>query len=99
MLELALEGFLPFCDLQEKPKEEKRSVFRELGLPYVSDPAITRHLAAFLSTTERSPTPFCSTAASSSRTFFATASSMSWSAGTASAPRSSRIAISTWLSP
>ena len=28
----------------EKPKEEKRSLFRELGLPYVSDPAISRHL-------------------------------------------------------
>jgi hypothetical protein len=48
-LELALEGFLPFCDLAEKPAEEKRSLFRELGLPYVSDPAVTRHLAAFLS--------------------------------------------------
>ena len=48
VLELALEGFLPFCELDEKPKEEKRSLFRELGLPYVSDPAITRHLAAFL---------------------------------------------------
>ncbi len=51
-LELALDGFLPFCDLDEKPKEEKRSLFRELGLPYVSDPAITRHLAAFLSANE-----------------------------------------------
>ncbi len=47
-LELALEGFLPACALSDKPKEEKRSVFRELGLPYVSDPAVTRHLAAFL---------------------------------------------------
>jgi uncharacterized protein DUF3731/Hsp70 protein len=55
VLELALEGFLPFCDLDDKPKEEKRSVFRELGLPYVSDPAITRHLAAFLSTTDAQP--------------------------------------------
>ena len=55
MLELALEGFLPFCSLDEKPKEEKRSVFRELGLPYVSDPAVTRHLAAFLSTTDARP--------------------------------------------
>lgn len=55
VLELALEGFLPFCDLNEKPKEEKRSVFRELGLPYVSDPAVTRHLAAFLSTTDAQP--------------------------------------------
>ena len=48
-LELALEGFLPFCDINDKPTEEKRSLFRELGLPYVSDPAVTRHLAAFLS--------------------------------------------------
>jgi molecular chaperone DnaK (HSP70) len=48
-LELALDGFLPFCDLGDKPAEEKRSLFRELGLPYVSDPAVTRHLAAFLS--------------------------------------------------
>src|ERR1700686_3323693 len=51
-LELTLDGFLPFCDLDEKPKEEKRSLFRELGLPYVSDPAVTRHLAAFLSSNE-----------------------------------------------
>jgi hypothetical protein len=48
VLELTLEGFLPFCNLGDQPKEEKRSLFRELGLPYVSDPAITRHLAAFL---------------------------------------------------
>ncbi len=51
-LELALEGFLPFCDFHDKPTEEKRSLFRELGLPYVSDPAVTRHLAAFLSANE-----------------------------------------------
>ena len=54
-LELTLEGFLPFCELAEKPKEEKRSLFRELGLPYVSDPAVTRHLAAFLTTAEAAP--------------------------------------------
>ncbi|MGC9969182.1 MAG: Hsp70 family protein [Bryobacteraceae bacterium] len=47
-LELTLEGFLPFCNLGDQPVEEKRSLFRELGLPYVSDPAVTRHLAAFL---------------------------------------------------
>jgi len=51
-LELTLDGFLPFCSLDEKPSEEKRSLFRELGLPYVSDPAVTRHLAAFLSANE-----------------------------------------------
>jgi len=48
VLELALEGFLPMCELADRPKEEERSPFRELGLPYVSDPAVTRHLAAFL---------------------------------------------------
>src|SRR5580693_5228305 len=51
-LELTLEGFLPFCGIHDKPTEEKRSLFRELGLPYVSDPAVTRHLAAFLSANE-----------------------------------------------
>jgi len=48
VLELALDGFLPMCELGDRPKEEERSPFRELGLPYVSDPAVTRHLAAFL---------------------------------------------------
>jgi hypothetical protein len=51
VLELALGGFLPPCELSEKPQQEKQSVFRELGLPYVSDPAITRHLADFLRNT------------------------------------------------
>jgi DNA-K related protein/Hsp70 protein len=48
VLELALGGFLPPCQLTDRPQQEKQSVFRELGLPYVSDPAITRHLAEFL---------------------------------------------------
>ena len=50
VLELALEGFLPACQVSDRPQQEKQSVFRELGLPYVSDPAITRHLAEFLAT-------------------------------------------------
>ncbi len=48
VLELALEGFLPVCERGALPKEEEKSPFRELGLPYVSDPAVTRHLSAFL---------------------------------------------------
>jgi len=48
ILELALGGFLPPTQLGEHPVQEKQSVFRELGLPYVSDPAITRHLSEFL---------------------------------------------------
>jgi molecular chaperone DnaK (HSP70) len=47
-LELALDGFLPFTERGEAPKEEARSLFRELGLPYVTDAAVTRHLNAFL---------------------------------------------------
>jgi len=49
-LELALEGFLPMCERHDRPKEEEQSPFRELGLPYVTDAAVTRHLAAFLAT-------------------------------------------------
>jgi molecular chaperone DnaK (HSP70) len=54
-LELALEGFLPKSERGELPKDEKRSLFRELGLPYVSDPAVTRHLNEFLEPTGQVP--------------------------------------------
>ncbi len=54
-LELALDGFLPYSERGEKPKDEKRSLFRELGLPYVSDPAVTRHLNEFLEPTGETP--------------------------------------------
>ena len=54
-LELTLEAFLPMTERGEAPKEEKRSLFRELGLPYVSDPAVTRHLNAFLEVAGQAP--------------------------------------------
>ena len=54
-LELALDGFLPATPRGEAPKEDKRSLFRELGLPYVSDPAVTRHLDAFLESAGQAP--------------------------------------------
>jgi molecular chaperone DnaK (HSP70) len=47
-LELTLEGFLPLSARGEGPKDEKRSLFRELGLPYETDPAISKHLSVFL---------------------------------------------------
>lgn len=47
-LELALDGFLPFCERGERPQKEEMSPFGELGLPYESDAAVTRHLSAFL---------------------------------------------------
>jgi molecular chaperone DnaK (HSP70) len=54
-LELTLDGFLPITPRGEQPKEEKRSLFRELGLPYVSDPAVSRHLSAFLESANQVP--------------------------------------------
>src|SRR4051794_4684932 len=54
-LELTLEGFLPITERGDAPKEDKRSLFRELGLPYVSDPAISKHLNAFLEGTGQAP--------------------------------------------
>ncbi|HVJ80504.1 MAG TPA: Hsp70 family protein, partial [Planctomycetia bacterium] len=46
--QIALDGFLPFVPFDEEPKVAARGALQEFGLPYVSDPAITRHLAAFL---------------------------------------------------
>lgn len=43
-----LDGFFPLCDSSELPEEGTRIGMREIGLPYESDPAITRHLARFL---------------------------------------------------
>lgn len=45
---LLLNGFFPECEISDQPQKRRRSGFQELGLPYESDTAITRHLAAFL---------------------------------------------------
>ena len=42
-----LDGFFPLIDPDERPKK-KRGAIVEFGLPYVADPAITRHVAAFI---------------------------------------------------
>jgi molecular chaperone DnaK (HSP70) len=46
--ELLLNGFFPTVKPSDKPQRQRGSGFQELGLPYEADPAITRHLAAFL---------------------------------------------------
>ncbi len=46
---LLVDGFFPGCDLSDKPQRRRASGFREVGLPFEADTAITRHLAAFLS--------------------------------------------------
>ena len=42
------EGFLPLTPPDDLPARDRRVGLRELGLPYETEPAITRHLAAFL---------------------------------------------------
>ena len=45
--QLILDGFLPEVPIESKPLHHA-SGFQELGLPYASDPAITKYLAEFL---------------------------------------------------
>ncbi|MGJ9418074.1 Hsp70 family protein [Massilia sp. CMS3.1] len=44
---VVLDGFFPLNDAQE-PARRARAGIVEFGLPYASDPAVTRHLASFL---------------------------------------------------
>lgn len=46
--DILINGFLPFTASDEMPTRARGSGLREIGLSYVSDPAITKHLAAFL---------------------------------------------------
>jgi molecular chaperone DnaK (HSP70) len=43
-----VEGFFPMVDVTERPAGRARGALTRLGLPYAQDPAVTRHLAAFL---------------------------------------------------
>ncbi len=43
-----IDGFFPNCPLDAQPQAQRRTGLQELGLPYASDPGITRHLAQFL---------------------------------------------------
>ena len=43
-----LEGFFPKTAVNDLPRARPRAGFTQVGLPYASDPAITKHLAAFL---------------------------------------------------
>lgn len=52
------DGFFPVVPAGSEPARGARAGLHEMGLPYVSDPAITRHLSAFLKqqTHDRPPT-------------------------------------------
>jgi len=43
-----LDGFFPIVAASEMPARRRAGGLQELGLPYAADPAITRHLARFL---------------------------------------------------
>lgn len=47
-VDLLTSGFLPLTAPDETPARTRAAGLREIGLPYASDPAITKHLAAFL---------------------------------------------------
>jgi len=46
--DLLLDGFFPKCAVTDAPAKRRLSGFQEIGLPFESDTAVTRHLAAFL---------------------------------------------------
>lgn len=46
--EIALDGFFPCSEFSESPNK-RRSAIVEFGLPYATDPAVSKHIAAFLS--------------------------------------------------
>ncbi|HWG42529.1 MAG TPA: Hsp70 family protein [Gemmataceae bacterium] len=43
-----IEGFFPECAVTDEPRRQRGVGLQELGLPYASDPAVTKHLAYFL---------------------------------------------------
>jgi molecular chaperone DnaK (HSP70) len=53
--ELIVEGFFPQVDFESDPQRTKTTGIHEMGLPFVSDPAISRHLASFLRQHEVTP--------------------------------------------
>lgn len=46
--EILLDGFFPNCNAEARPERNVASGFQDIGLPYESDPAITKQIAAFL---------------------------------------------------
>jgi Hsp70 protein len=46
--QVILDGFFAQTELDDLPREARRTGLREFGLPYASDPVISKHLARFL---------------------------------------------------
>jgi len=43
-----VDGFFPSVARDERPRTARRVGLQEIGLPYASDPAVTRHVAGFI---------------------------------------------------
>jgi molecular chaperone DnaK (HSP70) len=43
-----VDGFFPTAARDERPRAARRVGLQEIGLPYASDPAVTRHVAGFI---------------------------------------------------
>ncbi len=53
--QVIMEGFFPLCESSARPAAVTRAGIQETGLAYEADPAVTRHLAQFLSRGEDRP--------------------------------------------
>ncbi|MFQ5667675.1 MAG: Hsp70 family protein [Candidatus Binatia bacterium] len=43
-----VDGFFPRCAITDRPQAQRHTGLQEIGLPYATDPGVTRHLAHFL---------------------------------------------------
>ena len=50
---ILIDGFMPHVGVTELPQAARRTGLTQVALPYAQDPAITRHLAAFLTRQSR----------------------------------------------
>src|SRR5580692_1187500 len=46
--QVILDGFFPLSKVTDLPRESKSAGLQEFGLPYASDPVVSKHLARFL---------------------------------------------------
>ncbi len=48
LTEVILDGFFPITKVTDLPQEGRSTALQEFGLPYASDPVVSKHLARFL---------------------------------------------------
>lgn len=62
VLQTLVDGFFPKISVSEQPIQRNRGALTQIGLPYAQDPAITKHIAAFLTKQgqpqDNNPMPF-----------------------------------------